>query len=67
MGIVRAVRKWGLRITVVVVTVFAVLQLVPYGWTHANPRVVQDAPWQRSTRYPVTPTLSVDPVQLRSI
>jgi hypothetical protein len=39
------VRKWGLRIAVVTVTVFAVLQLVPYGWTHSNPRVVKDAPW----------------------
>ena len=28
---------------------------------------VQPAPWQRSTRYPVTPTLSVEAVQLRLI
>ena len=32
-------------------------------WT--NP--VQLEPWHRSTRYPVTPTLSVDAVQLRLI
>jgi len=25
------------------------------------------APWQRSTKYPVTPTLSVDAVQVRLI
>ena len=24
---------------------FAVIQLVPYGWRHPNPPVVQDAPW----------------------
>jgi uncharacterized membrane protein YgcG len=27
------------------VAVFVALQLVPYGWTHSNPPVVQDAPW----------------------
>ena len=40
------------------------LKLVPLGVpTCAN--VVHPAPWQRSTRYPVTPTLSVDAVHLR--
>ena len=27
------------------VAVFVALQLVPYGWSHPNPPVVQDAPW----------------------
>ncbi len=27
------------------VVVFALLQLVPYGWSHPNPPVTQDAPW----------------------
>ena len=27
------------------VAVFLALQLVPYGWSHPNPPVVQDAPW----------------------
>ena len=30
-------------------------------------KLVQPAPWQRSSRYAVTPTLSVDAVQLRLI
>ena len=30
-------------------------------------KVAQLAPWHRSTMYPVTPTLSVDAVQLRLI
>ena len=30
-------------------------------------KLLHPAPWQRSTRYPVTPTLSVDAVQLRLI
>ena len=25
--------------------VFLALQLVPYGWSHPNPEVTQDAPW----------------------
>jgi hypothetical protein len=27
------------------VGVFLAIQLVPYGWSHPNPPVVQDAPW----------------------
>ena len=27
------------------VGIFALLQLVPYGWSHPNPPVTQDAPW----------------------
>ena len=30
-------------------------------------KLLHPVPWQRSTRYPVTPTLSVDAVQLRLI
>ena len=30
---------------VAAVAVFLALQLVPYGWSHPNPPVVQDAPW----------------------
>ena len=37
--------KWLVRIGIVVIAVFALIQLVPYGWTHSNPPVVQDAPW----------------------
>jgi Haem-binding domain len=29
----------------VVVGLGVVIQLVPYGWRHSNPRVTQDAPW----------------------
>jgi hypothetical protein len=42
---VRGMRTWLLRIAVVGIGVFALLQLVPYGWTHSNPPVVRDAPW----------------------
>ena len=41
-------------------------KLIPVGvatWA----KLAQPAPRQRSTRYPVTPTLSVDAVQTRSI
>jgi len=34
-----------LRVVLAGVVVFAALQLVPYGWSHPNPPVVQDAPW----------------------
>lgn len=33
------------RVLIIGVAVFAALQLVPYGWRHSNPPVVQDAPW----------------------
>jgi hypothetical protein len=39
------VRRWLLRIGVGALGVFALLQLVPYGWSHPNPPVVRDAPW----------------------
>ena len=42
------------------------VRVVPVGvptWV----KVVQVAPWQRSTRYPLTPTLSVDGFQARLI
>ena len=45
MGTVRGMRTWLLRIAVVGIGVFALAQLVPYGWTHSNPPVVRDAPW----------------------
>ena len=34
--------RWPLG---VVVGLFVLIQLVPYGWWHANPPVVKDAPW----------------------
>ncbi|MFQ5557875.1 MAG: heme-binding domain-containing protein [Acidimicrobiales bacterium] len=37
----RLVKRGG----VALVALFAVVQLVPYGWQHPNPAVVQDAPW----------------------
>ena len=36
-------------------------------WSQSARKLLHPAPWQRSTRYPVTPTLSVDAVQLRLI
>ncbi len=45
MGTVRDVRTWLLRIGIGAVAVFALLQFVPYGWSHPNPPVVRDAPW----------------------
>ena len=41
MVAVRIVR----RILPFAAAVFIGIQLVPYGWKHSNPRVVQDAPW----------------------
>ena len=38
-------RKWVVSIGLVAIAGFALIQLVPYGWTHSNPPVVQDAPW----------------------
>lgn len=38
-------RRWILRLLAIGVGLFLVLQLVPYGWWHDNPRVVADAPW----------------------
>jgi hypothetical protein len=43
------VRTWALRLGAVSAVVFGLLQLVPYGWTHSNPPVVQDAPWPDAT------------------
>jgi hypothetical protein len=34
--------RWPLA---VLVGLFVLIQLVPYGWWHENPPVVQDAPW----------------------
>jgi hypothetical protein len=39
------VRKWLVRVAVAGVVVFALMQLVPYGWWHENPPIVADAPW----------------------
>ena len=36
---------WVRRGLLVVVVVAVAIQLVPYGWWHANPAVVEDAPW----------------------
>ena len=38
----RRVLRIGLIATL---TLFLAIQLVPYGWWHANPPVTQDAPW----------------------
>ena len=41
-------RRWWRRlkpVLVVAVIVAAAIQLVPYGWSHPNPPVVDDAPW----------------------
>ena len=44
----RARSRWRRVVRIGLVAGFAVflaLQLVPYGWSHPNPPVVQDAPW----------------------
>ena len=33
------------RVALAGLVVFVALQLVPYGWSHPNPPVTQDAPW----------------------
>jgi hypothetical protein len=38
-------RMWARRSLLVAVAVAVVIQLVPYGWWHANPAVVEDTPW----------------------
>jgi hypothetical protein len=38
-------RRWLVRIALGGLGVFALIQLVPYGWQHSNPPVTQDAPW----------------------
>lgn len=38
-------RRWLLRSAGAAVVLFGLLQLVPYGWTHSNPPVVEDTPW----------------------
>jgi hypothetical protein len=42
------------------------LNVVPLGVAICV-KLEHPAPWQRSSKYPVTPTLSVDAVQLKSI
>ena len=38
-------RRWALRLVLGVAALFLALQLVPYGRTHANPAVTDEAPW----------------------
>src|SRR6478752_8956052 len=38
-------RRVLLHVAAVLVAVFLVLQLVPYGWKHSNPPVTAAAPW----------------------
>ena len=40
----RVVRVGG-RIALGLLAVFLLIQLVPYGWSHSNPPVTQNAPW----------------------
>ena len=40
-----AVRAVVIRTGLVVGVVLALMQLVPYGWSHDNPPVLRDAPW----------------------
>ena len=37
--------RWVRRILIGLVIFFVAIQFVPYGWSHSNPKVVQDAPW----------------------
>ncbi len=41
----RSRRRTLLHVGAVLVGVFLVLQLVPYGWKHSNPPVTSAAPW----------------------
>ena len=43
MTLLRA--RWVRRLLAGLGVVFVALQLVPYGWWHSNPTVVDDAPW----------------------
>jgi len=38
-----------IRTALVAGVIFALIQLVPYGWGHDNPPVVSDAPWPDAT------------------
>jgi hypothetical protein len=38
-------RMWVRRLLLVAVAVALAIQLMPYGWWHSNPAVVDDAPW----------------------
>jgi hypothetical protein len=38
-------RRWALRLGLVLVVAFLLLQLVPYGWGRSNPPVVADVAW----------------------
>lgn len=38
-------RRTVLRVGLVAVGLFGAMQLVPYGWTHSNPPVIEDTPW----------------------
>jgi hypothetical protein len=37
--------RYGRRIGIGMLGLLVLLQLVPYGWSHPNPPVTQDAPW----------------------
>ncbi|MBL8776451.1 MAG: heme-binding domain-containing protein [Acidimicrobiales bacterium] len=39
------VRRWGLRGGLAAVALLVAIQLVPYGRTHTNPPVTDEAPW----------------------
>ena len=41
----RRLPRWVPRAALVLGVGFLAIQLVPYGWKHDNPPVVQDAPW----------------------
>jgi hypothetical protein len=44
----RRIPRWLRRTLLAGAGLFVVIQLVPYGWHHDNPPVVQDAPWPDS-------------------
>jgi cytochrome c551/c552 len=37
--------KWVVRVLVLLVVLFALAQIVPYGRSHSNPPVTSEAPW----------------------
>jgi hypothetical protein len=38
-------RRWIVRIVLGALVVGVAIQLVPFGWQHSNPPVIEDAPW----------------------
>lgn len=53
-------RRWVLRILMVVVFALVAIQLVPYGRDHTNPPVVKDTPWTSAAARSIARTSCYD-------